>query len=105
MLRFTMFRRKKANPICYLVKRMWSFGEGRRGVIVTSMVMSALGMATWLTIPLVMARFIDAAQAAAESRELGACAALLATTIGLGVLGWMFHGPCRVIEILNGFAV
>jgi ABC-type multidrug transport system fused ATPase/permease subunit len=105
MLRFKMFKRQKANPICYLVKRMWSFGEGRRGAIATSMVMSALGMAAWLTIPLVMAQFIDAAQAAAESRELGTCAVLLATTIGLGVVGWMFHGPCRVIEILNGFAV
>jgi ABC-type multidrug transport system fused ATPase/permease subunit len=105
MLRFKMFKRHKANPICYLVKRMWSFGEGKRKAIAASMVMSALGMAAWLTIPLVMARFIDAAQVAAESRELGTCLALLATTIGLGVLGWMFHGPCRVIEILNGFAV
>jgi ABC-type multidrug transport system fused ATPase/permease subunit len=105
MLRFTMFKRQKANPICYLVKRMWSFGEGRRGAIVTSMVMSAIGMALWLTVPLVMARFIDAAQRAAESRDLRECAALLAATIGLGVLGWAFHGPCRVIEILSSFAV
>ncbi|MEY4701624.1 MAG: hypothetical protein RL326_1811 [Pseudomonadota bacterium] len=105
MKRFHMFKREKVNPVCYLVKRMWSFGEGRRGAIIASMVMSAIGMATWLAVPLVMARFINAAQSAAESRDLGECVALLAATVGLGVLGWMFHGPCRVIEILSGFSV
>lgn len=100
-----MFEKIKSNPICYLAGRMWEFGKGRRQAIIISMMMSAGGMAAWLTIPLVMAKFIQAAQSAVEARELERCAAFLALTVGLGVVGWMFHGPARVLETLNAFAV
>ena len=54
-----MFGKMKRNPIYYIMVRMWEFGSGRRRAIVVSMLTSALAIATWLTIPLVMAQFIN----------------------------------------------
>jgi ATP-binding cassette subfamily B protein len=100
-----MFEKIKNNPIWYLAGRMWEFGKGRRKAIIISMMMSAVGMAAWMTIPLVMAKFIDAAQNAAEARELERCAAFLALSVVMGVVGWMFHGPSRVTEMLTAYTV
>jgi len=56
-----MFTAFKRNPICYLAVRMWEFGRERRRTVVYTMIGSVLAMAVWLTIPLVMARFINEA--------------------------------------------
>lgn len=98
-----MFSKIRTNTLYYLATRMWQFGKGRRGAIVASMVMSAAAMGTWLTIPLVMARFINAAQDAAVSADLWRSALLLGLTVVLGIIGWLFHGPGRVIEMITGF--
>ncbi len=98
-----MFSKIRSNTLYYLVTRMWQFGEGRRPAIVVSMVMSAAAMGTWLTIPLVMARFITAAQDAADSSDLWRSGLLLALTVLLGIVGWFFHGPSRVMEMISGF--
>lgn len=100
-----MFEKLKTNPICYLAGRMWGFGKGRRTAIIASMVMSVGAMAAWLSIPLVLARFIQAAQDAAESGDVSRCAMLLALTVGLGIVGWLFHGPGRVTEMISAFTV
>lgn len=100
-----MFNSIKRNPICYLMMRMWEFGKGRQRAIVYTMVSSALAMATWLTVPLVMARFINRAQRAASSDALFECAALLAATVGIGVIAWMFHGPSRCTEAITSLRV
>lgn len=100
-----MFEKLKTNPICYLAGRMWAFGKGRRTAIIASMVMSVGAMAAWLCIPLVLARFIQAAQDAAESGDVSRCAMLLALTVGLRIVGWLFHGPGRVTEMISAFTV
>ena len=100
-----MFEKLKTNPICYLAGRMWAFGKGRRTAIIASMVMSVGAMAAWLSIPLVLARFFQAAQDAAESGDVSRCAMLLALTVGLGIVGWLFHGPARVTEMISAFTV
>ena len=100
-----MFSKIRANTLYYLVTRMWQFGEGRRRAIVISMVMSAAAMGAWLTIPLVMARFINATQDAVESADLWRSGFLLGLTVVLGIIGWLFHGPGRVIEMISGFVV
>ncbi len=98
-----MFSKIRSNTLYYLVARMWQFGEGRRRAILISMFMSAAAMGTWLTIPLVMARFITAAQNAAGSSDLWRCGLLLTLTVLLGIVGWFFHGPARVMETISGF--
>ena len=100
-----MFNKIKNNPIVYLVTRMWEFGRDRRATIVTTMIGSALAMMTWLTVPLVMAKFINSAQRAASSNELFECAGLLGLSVILGVIAWMFHGPSRVTELLTSVHV
>lgn len=100
-----MFEKIKKNPVCYLMARMWEFGKGRQRVIIGSMLTSALAMATWLTIPLVMARFINRAQQAASSEALFECALMLAATVGLGLLAWLFHGPSRCAEMMTAVYV
>ena len=97
-----MFTKIKTNTIYYLTTRMWQFGEGRRREIVLSMLMSAAAMGAWLCIPLVMAHFIQAAQDAAESKDLWNCALLLGLTVICGIIGWLFHGPGRVLEMISG---
>lgn len=100
-----MFEKVKKNPICYLAMRMWQFGEGRRKIIVLTLVGSACAMAIWLTIPLAMARFINQAQQAASNDSLVECAWLLAVSVLLGVAGWAFHGPSRVTEFITSARV
>jgi len=100
-----VFSKIRSNTIIYLAHRMWQFGEGRRWAIVVSMVMSALAMGAWLTIPLVMAHFITAAQNAAEAGGVLQCGLILAATVLLGVVGWFFHGPSRVMEMCSALTV
>lgn len=100
-----MFARLKKNPICYLAMRMWQFGKERRKTIVITMCGSLLAMAAWLSIPLVMARFINQAQQAASNDALFECAFLLALSVAIGVVAWMFHGPSRVTEIVTSVLV
>jgi ABC-type multidrug transport system fused ATPase/permease subunit len=84
---------------------MWKYGEGRRTWIVIAMVMSTLSFCVSLTVPLVMAHFINAAQRAATEHNTEQCFWLLALSVGLGVLAWAFHGPSRLIEIATSFAI
>jgi ATP-binding cassette subfamily B protein len=100
-----MFTSIQRNPICYLALRMWEFGAGRRKAIVFTMVGSMMGMMMWLMIPLVMARFINRAQDAAGNGALVECAWLLALTVVFGLLGWVFHGPSRVTEMVTSVFV
>lgn len=100
-----MFSKLKSNTIYYLTCRMWQYGEGRRGAMVISMLMSAIAMGTWLSIPLVMAHFITAAQDAAEAGGIVRCGLLLTGTVLLGVVGWFFHGPSRVMEMISALRV
>ena len=100
-----MFGKMKRNPIYYLMVRMWEFGSGRRRAIVVSMLTSALAIATWLTIPLVMAQFINRAQKAVTTSALYECAWLLAAIVALGVLAWLFHGPSRCMELTTALFV
>lgn len=100
-----MFEKLKLNPICYLASKMWLYGEGRRKWIVITMLMSTISLIVSLLIPLVMARFINAAQDAAVQHNLSECGWLLALAVALGVVSWIFHGPSRVIEITTSFII
>jgi ATP-binding cassette subfamily B protein len=100
-----MFKSLKRNPICYLALRMWEFGDGRRKTIVLTMVGSTMGLMMWLAIPLLVGRFINRAQAAAENGALLECGGLLALTVVLGLLGWVFHGPSRWTEMVTSVFV
>jgi ATP-binding cassette subfamily B protein len=96
-----MFNKIKNNPIIYLARKMWEFGRNRRIEIVCSMVASALAMMAWLTIPLVMARFINRAQEAVGHDAIWECAWFLALSVLIGIVAWIFHGPARVLELIN----
>lgn len=100
-----MFKKIRNNPVFYLAGRMWEFGAGRRTAIVFSMVMSAAAIAAWLLIPLVVAEFIRATQNAVTTADLWGCFWPLMGTVALGVLGWVFHGPARVGEMMSSLTV
>lgn len=100
-----MLKKLKQNPIFYLASTMWKYGEGRRPWIVVAMIMSTISLCVGLLVPLVMARFINAAQTAATQQDTVHCFWLLALSVGIGVLSWAFHGPSRVIEIATSFAI
>lgn len=93
------------NPIAYLASRMWRCAEQRRRTIVITMVSSALAMATWLTIPLVLAQFINRAQSAASDGDLLVCGLLLGATVLLSIVAWAFHFPSRVGEAVTSYFV
>jgi ATP-binding cassette subfamily B protein len=93
------------NPIGYLMTRMWQFAHERRRKVLIAMVSSATAMAVWLTIPLVLARFINRAQTAATNRDLFECGLLLGATVLLSLLAWAFHGPSRVAEAITSYGV
>jgi ATP-binding cassette subfamily B protein len=100
-----MFNRLKKNPIVYLMIRMWEFGEGRRVHIVLSMLASAISMFVWLGMPLALGKFINAAQRATSTDQLGDVVMYLTAMVALGVLAWCFHGPSRVTETVTSFFV
>lgn len=93
------------NPIGYLARRMWEFAQERHREIIITVLCSALGMAIWLTIPLILARFINRAQTAVTDGDIIACALLLGATVLVSILGWCFHGPSRVAEATTAFFV
>jgi ATP-binding cassette subfamily B protein len=93
------------NPVAYLVARMWEFAQERRRTILVATASSALAMAIWLTIPLVLAQFINRAQSAATDGDVLACALLLAATVLLSVLAWVFHAPSRISEATTAYYV
>lgn len=93
------------NPVVYLVSRMWEFAQERRRKILVATVSSALAMAIWLTIPLVLAQFINRAQSAATNGDVVACALLLGGTVLLSLLAWVFHAPARLSEATTGYFV
>ena len=93
------------NPLIYLACMMWRSGAGRRPQIVLHLTLSVISMGFWLSIPLIIARFMNAAQAAAYAGQLAECAWLLAAMVTMGVIGWCFHGPSRVIELVSAFCI
>ncbi|MCX6114862.1 MAG: ABC transporter ATP-binding protein [Proteobacteria bacterium] len=93
------------NPLIYLACMMWRSGAGRRPQIVLHLTLSVISMGFWLSTPLIIARFMNAAQAAAYAGQLAECAWLLAAMVTMGVIGWCFHGPSRVIELVSAFCI
>jgi ABC-type multidrug transport system fused ATPase/permease subunit len=100
-----MFEKLKKNPIVYLFVRMWEFGEGKRARMLITMLNSAIAMLIWLTVPLALAKFINAAQRATSVDQLGEVILYLGAIVGIGVLAWCFHGPSRVNENVTAFFV
>jgi len=93
------------NPIAYLASRMWQCACERRRTVVITMISSALAMATWLLMPLVMAKFINRAQSAATDGDLLVCGLLLGATVLVSMLAWTFHYPSRVGEAVTSYFV
>ena len=93
------------NPIAYLASRMWQCAAQRRRKVVITMISSALAMATWLCMPLVMAKFINRAQSAVTDGDLMVCAMLLGATVLVSMLAWTFHYPSRVGETVTSYFV
>ncbi len=93
------------NPIGYLMTRMLQFARERRRKVLIAMVSSATAMAVWLTVPLILARFINRAQTATTNDDLLECGALLGATVLLSLLAWAFHAPSRVSEAVTSYSV
>ena len=96
----------KENPIAYLAIKTWQYSKGRRHIIVTYHVLFLLANAVWLAQPFVLARVFDAIQQQGVTAEsLPRVLMTLSIFLVITFLGWMFHGPARVLERTNSFLV
>lgn len=91
------------NPLVYMTRMVWRSAEGRRGLFILHIALSACSMVFWLATPLVVAKLMNAAQAKAYDGQAQECALLILAIILMGILGWAFHGPSRVLEQVTAF--
>lgn len=91
------------NPLVFLTRMMWRSSDGRRPLVVLYLVMSAISMVFQLGTPLIIAKLMNSAQAAAYEGQMKECALLLIAVVLMGIGMWAFHGPSRVIEHISAF--
>lgn len=90
-------------PLIYIARMLWRNAEGRRGHLLLHLTLSAGSMLFWLTTPLLLARLMNTAQTAAYEGQMRDCVLQIAGIVLLGILGWAFHGPSRVLESVTAF--
>lgn len=92
------------NPLIYLARMLWRYSEGNRPRVVLYSIMSGLAVAVWSLEPLVVGWLLNEVQQnGVGSANLTGLLWLVGAFFGIEVLGWMLHGPSRVMETENAF--
>lgn len=98
-------KRLYKNAIVHLGATLWRYSEGRRSTVVLYALMSAVAMLLCLTPPLVIGKLLNVVQEGSKDELIGKSFALVAIFVALQAIFWAFHGPSRVMETINSFAV
>ena len=93
------------NAIVHLGATLWRYSEGRRSTVVLYALMSAVAMLLCLTPPLVIGTLLNVVQEGSKDEVIGKSFTLVAIFVALQAIFWAFHGPSRVMETINSFAV
>ncbi len=101
-----MMKRFLDNPIVYLFLKMWKYSKGNRKAVVLYIILSVLSNIVWLFWPFVIAHVFNIIQAeGVSSANFFTIISYLSLLILFTTVGWLFHGPSRVIEVKNAFKV
>lgn len=92
------------NHYGYLLKQMWRFGEGRRGMIVFTYFFFILSNVITMAEPYVFALFLNTIQKGGEGL-LHRAVFYLTMYLILNVGFWIFHGPGRIWERRTSFII
>lgn len=98
-----MKEKLRNNPLLYLAHKSWRHAAERRLLVAVHLLLSAISMAFQLVTPLIMAKLMNSAQAAAYAGQMSDCVLLLGAVVLMGILVWIFHGPSRVLESISAF--
>ena len=90
-------RRLAINGPARLPLALWRAAAGKRGVLVTAILLIGTAEASKLAIPYLIAQAVDTVQTQgmAGLRHAGI---LMISILGVATLGWMLHGPGRICE-------
>lgn len=98
-------KEEERNPFFYLFSKTWLYSLGNRKNIVLYWILFIIGNAFLMIFhPLVLAKVMDTLQKEGITRNnITFLCELLLATLALDLFFWIFHGPARVIERVNGF--
>src|SRR3989344_9322925 len=96
---------KEKNAVLYLFAKNWHYSEKNRKNIILYWILFTIGNAlTLICNPLIWAEMINVIdKQGVTSRNISYLFGLLAMTLILDVIFWVFHGPARTLEELNAF--
>lgn len=85
---------------------MWHYSAGNRRWVVVYATLSILANVAWSLEPLVVGSFLNALQAhVTNPSNTSFLFMLLGSFLLIEIVGWLFHGPARFIEMNNAFRV
>lgn len=87
----------KRGGVFYLYKNLWEQSQGRRGQLLSAVVLLLTAQCVLLSVPYFAGRAINVLQADGSS-AIGDAGLWLAAVIGATALSWVFHGPGRLLE-------
>ncbi len=99
-----MFAFLKKEPIIFLLGKMWRFAGVNKKTVILFWTLSSIGNLIWLLPPIVFGLIINEVQV----NGLGNVNYLYVLIGGLflvDLVGWVFHGPARIIENIAGFKI
>lgn len=83
---------------------MWKFAGEHKKTVVLFWVMSAIGHSIWLLSPLVFGKIINQVQNDGLN-NISYLLILLGSLWLVDLLGWLFHGPSRILENITAFKI
>ena len=94
------------NPLIFLARMMWRYSVGSRPRLVCYVSMSAIASVLWALEPLIVGFMLNEIQAKGfDSGNAVYVFTLLLAFLGIDLVGWVFHGPARVLEMRNAFHI
>jgi ATP-binding cassette, subfamily B, bacterial len=93
------------NPLLYLFARTWHYSAGNRANVVMFWTMFIIAELIELIFPpLILAKMMNVVQMEGITRDsIVTLFFLLLFLLGAEILFWVFHGPARVLEVVNAF--
>lgn len=89
-----------------MLQKMWQYSAGNRKNVVLFFVLFFFANTVWLLDPVLVALILNTVQEKGITEAtLPTLALLFGSFILIQIVGWIFHGPARVIEIRNAFLV
>ncbi len=83
---------------------MWKFAGEHRKTVVLFWILSAIGQLVWLLPPIVFGMIINQVQVGGLS-NVSYLFVLLGALFLIDLLGWVFHGPSRILENITAFKI